>query len=57
VKVRKFFVPRDFVVMKMEEDKKVPIILGRSFLRTAGVIANMREGTLIVRAGDEQIQF
>jgi hypothetical protein len=55
--VRKFFVPRDFVVMKMEEDKKVPIILGRSFLRTAGVIANMREGTLIVRAGDEQIQF
>jgi hypothetical protein len=43
--------------MEMEEDKEVPIILGIPFLRTARVIADMREGTLIVRVGDERIQF
>jgi hypothetical protein len=43
------------MVMKMEEDKEVPIILGIPFLRTARVIADMQEGTLIVRVGDERI--
>ena len=28
VQVGKFYVPADFVVMEMEEDKEVPIILG-----------------------------
>jgi hypothetical protein len=37
----------------MEEDKEKPIILGRPFLWTAGVIADMIEGTLTVRVGDE----
>jgi hypothetical protein len=37
----------------MEKDKEVPIILGRSFLRTAKVIADMREDTLAIRVGDE----
>jgi hypothetical protein len=34
VKVRKFFVPGDFMVMEIEEDKKISIILGSPFLRT-----------------------
>jgi Aspartyl protease len=38
VLVGKFYVPADFVVMEMEEDKEVPIILGRPFLRTAGAM-------------------
>jgi hypothetical protein len=57
VKVRNFFVTEDFVVMKMKEDKKILIILGKLFLRIAGVIVDMREGTLTVRVGDERIQF
>nr|GFD32267.1 reverse transcriptase domain-containing protein [Tanacetum cinerariifolium] len=33
VKVRKFHFPTDFVVVGFEADPRVPIILGRSFLR------------------------
>jgi Aspartyl protease len=44
VQVGKFFVPGDFVVMEMDEDKDVPVILGRHFLRTARTIStHMKE--------------
>ena len=32
VKVDKFIFPIDFIVLDMEEDKEIPIILGRLFL-------------------------
>ncbi|XP_021985888.1 uncharacterized protein LOC110882106 [Helianthus annuus] len=35
VKVDKFVFPADFVILDMEADERVPIILGRPFLRTA----------------------
>ncbi|GJU76956.1 reverse transcriptase domain-containing protein [Tanacetum coccineum] len=35
VKVRKFHFPTDFVVVDFEADPRVPLILGRSFLRTS----------------------
>ena len=34
VKVDKFIFPSDFIVFDMEEDKEIPIILGRPFLAT-----------------------
>ena len=34
VKVDKFIFPMHFIVLDMEEDKEVPIILGRPFLAT-----------------------
>ena len=34
VKVDKFLFPTNFVILDMEEDDKVPIILGRPFLAT-----------------------
>ena len=34
VKVGKFILPVDFVILEMEEDDSVPIILGRPFLAT-----------------------
>ena len=34
VKVDKFIFPTDFIVLDMEEDKEIPIILGRPFLST-----------------------
>nr|GEV92692.1 reverse transcriptase domain-containing protein [Tanacetum cinerariifolium] len=34
VKVRKFHFPTDFIVVDFEADPRVPLILGRSFLRT-----------------------
>ncbi|GJV44188.1 reverse transcriptase domain-containing protein [Tanacetum coccineum] len=35
IEVGKFIFPADFVILKMEEDSKVPLILGRPFLHTA----------------------
>ncbi|GJW29068.1 pentatricopeptide repeat-containing protein [Tanacetum coccineum] len=35
VEVGKFTFPMDFVILEMEEDSKVPLILGRPFLHTA----------------------
>nr|GEU37395.1 DNA-directed DNA polymerase [Tanacetum cinerariifolium] len=35
VKVRNFYFPTDFVVVDFEADPRVPLILGRSFLRTS----------------------
>ncbi|GJU27223.1 reverse transcriptase domain-containing protein, partial [Tanacetum coccineum] len=35
VEVGKFTFPTDFVILEMEEDSKVPLILGRPFLHTA----------------------
>ena len=34
VKVDKFIFPENFMVLDMEEDKEIPIILGRPFLAT-----------------------
>ncbi|XP_021717456.1 uncharacterized protein LOC110685267 [Chenopodium quinoa] len=57
VQVGRVFVPCDFVVMKMEEDSRVPLILGRPFLNTAGVVIDMKEGRLTLNVGDEKISF
>ena len=35
VRLGKFFIPTDFIVVDMEEDSACPIILGRPFLATA----------------------
>jgi hypothetical protein len=39
-------IPVDFLVMDVECHASCPIILGRPFLRTAGAIIDMREGTI-----------
>ncbi|XP_021743097.1 uncharacterized protein LOC110709193 [Chenopodium quinoa] len=57
VQVGRVFVPCDFVVMEMEEDNKVPLILGRPFLNTAGVVIDMKQGKLTLNVGDEKISF
>ncbi|XP_042437042.1 uncharacterized protein LOC122023006 [Zingiber officinale] len=38
VEVSGCIVPTDFIILDMEEDPKIPIILGRPFLATAGAI-------------------
>ncbi|GJU83077.1 reverse transcriptase domain-containing protein [Tanacetum coccineum] len=37
VEVGKFTFPADFVILEMEEDSKVPLIVGRPFLHTTDV--------------------
>ncbi|XP_010527707.1 PREDICTED: uncharacterized protein LOC104805010 [Tarenaya hassleriana] len=57
LKVRNFYIPVDFVVLDMDEDSKVPIILGRPFLNTADVVIHVRAGRLTMKSGDETVEF
>ncbi|XP_022874252.1 uncharacterized protein LOC111393083 [Olea europaea var. sylvestris] len=47
----------DFLILDVEEDKDVPLILGRPFLATRRAIVNVQKGQLILRLGEEQISF
>ncbi|XP_022866955.1 uncharacterized protein LOC111386723 [Olea europaea var. sylvestris] len=44
VKVDKLIFPADFLILDMEEDKDVPIILGRPFLATARALIDVQQG-------------
>ena len=57
VKVDKFIFPADFVVLDMEEDRDVPIILGRPFLATGGALIDVQKGELKLRVQDEEVVF
>ncbi|GJT31535.1 reverse transcriptase domain-containing protein [Tanacetum coccineum] len=57
VKVGKFHFPTDFVVVDFEADPRVPLILGRSFLRTVHALIDVYEGELILRMGMKQLFF
>ncbi|GJT27827.1 reverse transcriptase domain-containing protein [Tanacetum coccineum] len=45
VNVGKFHFPTDFVVVDFKADPRVPLILGRSFLRTGRALIDVYEGT------------
>ncbi|KAL5564233.1 hypothetical protein UlMin_027397 [Ulmus minor] len=57
VKVDKFIFPADFIVLDMEEDREVPLILGRPFLATGRTLIDVHQGKLILRFQDEQVTF
>ncbi|CAL0301721.1 unnamed protein product [Lupinus luteus] len=57
VKVDGLVFPVDFVIMDIEEDKEVPLILGRPFMKTARVIIDVDDGKLKVRVGDQEVNF
>jgi hypothetical protein len=44
LQVGKFYIPIDFMVIEMDEDPETPLILGRSFLATAGTRIDVRGG-------------
>ena len=49
IKVGKFIFPMDFVVINIEEDKQVPLLLGRPFLATGETLIDVKKGELILR--------
>ncbi|XP_019429819.1 PREDICTED: uncharacterized protein LOC109337322 [Lupinus angustifolius] len=46
----------DFVIMDIE-DKDVPLILGRPFMKTAQVIIDVDDGKLKIRVQDQEVNF
>ncbi|GJW38066.1 reverse transcriptase domain-containing protein [Tanacetum coccineum] len=52
-----FQFPADFVVVDFEPDPRVPLILGRSFLKTSRALIDVYEGEITLRVGREAITF
>nr|GFA64768.1 reverse transcriptase domain-containing protein [Tanacetum cinerariifolium] len=57
VQVGKFTFPADFVVVDYDIDPRVPLILGRPFLRTARTLVDVYGEELILRDSDENLIF
>nr|GEX32051.1 reverse transcriptase domain-containing protein [Tanacetum cinerariifolium] len=57
VKVGKFHFPTDFVVVDFEANPRVPLILGRSFLRTGHALIDVYGEEITLRVNDESITF
>ncbi|GJT65241.1 reverse transcriptase domain-containing protein [Tanacetum coccineum] len=53
VKVGKFHFPTDFVVVDFDADPRVPLILGRSFLRTGRALIDVYGEEITLRVNDE----
>nr|GEX37037.1 reverse transcriptase domain-containing protein [Tanacetum cinerariifolium] len=57
VKVRTFHFPADFIVVDFDVDPRVPLILGRSFLKTGHALIDVYEGELTLLVGNKAITF
>nr|GFC08066.1 reverse transcriptase domain-containing protein [Tanacetum cinerariifolium] len=57
VKVGVFHFPADFVVVDFEPDPRVPLVLGRCFLKTSRALIDVYKGELTLRIGHEAITY
>ncbi|GJW29755.1 reverse transcriptase domain-containing protein [Tanacetum coccineum] len=57
VKVGKFHFPTDFVVVDFDADPRVPLILGRSFLRTGRALIDVYGEEITIQFNDEAVTF
>ncbi|GJU39200.1 reverse transcriptase domain-containing protein [Tanacetum coccineum] len=57
VKVGTFFFPADFVVVDYIADPRVPLILGRPFLRTARTLIDVHGEQMTLRHDDQSVTF
>ncbi|GJW20614.1 reverse transcriptase domain-containing protein [Tanacetum coccineum] len=55
VPVGKFTFPVDFFIVDYESDPRVPLILGRPFLRTARALIDVHGEEMILRDGNERL--
>nr|GFA86498.1 reverse transcriptase domain-containing protein [Tanacetum cinerariifolium] len=56
-KVGVFHFPADFVVVDFEPDPRVPLILGRCFLKTSRALIDVHKGELTLRIRNEAITY
>ena len=47
----------DFVIMDIEEDMKIPFILGRPFMLTANCVVDMGNGNLEMSIDNQNVTF
>ncbi|GKF30516.1 reverse transcriptase domain-containing protein, partial [Tanacetum coccineum] len=56
VKVGTFYFPADFVVVDYDADPKVPLILGRPFLRTTRALIDVHGEEMTLRHDDQSVE-
>ncbi|XP_038701821.1 uncharacterized protein LOC119998542 [Tripterygium wilfordii] len=57
IKVDRFLLSADFIILNMEEDRDIPIIMGRPFLATTGTIIDVKKGLLTMNIEGESAEF
>ena len=57
IKIRKFIIPVDFIVLDMEEDLNILIILDWSFLATANTLIDVKRGKLKFQIDKKEVEF
>ncbi|XP_070049604.1 uncharacterized protein [Nicotiana tomentosiformis] len=57
VKVGKFLLTADFVILDYAVDKEIPIILGRPFLATGRALMDSERNEIKFRVNDEEVTF
>ncbi|GJT43426.1 DNA-directed DNA polymerase [Tanacetum coccineum] len=57
IKVDKFVLPIDFVILDMPKDSRVPIILGRPFMATARAMIDVFNKKITLRVEDDEVIF
>ena len=57
VKVDTFIFPANFIILDIQEDKEVPIILGRPFLATGRAVIDVQQGELRLKVQEEEVTF
>ncbi|XP_074299342.1 uncharacterized protein LOC141630417 [Silene latifolia] len=57
VKIGNFYIPADFIVLDILEDRQTLIILGRPFLETGDVNISVKEGKLTFKMGENVVEF
>ena len=57
MKVDKFIFSVDFIILDTEEDKEVPIIIGRPFLVTGRALIDVQRDELRLRIQEEEVTF
>ncbi|XP_042030767.1 uncharacterized protein LOC121777542 [Salvia splendens] len=57
VRVNEFVFPADLVILDMEEDRRVPLILGRPFLATGKALIDVDNGELTFRFNGQSVTF
>nr|GEW24880.1 putative reverse transcriptase domain-containing protein [Tanacetum cinerariifolium] len=57
VKVGKFHFPTDIIIVDFDADPRVPLILGRSFVKTERALIDVFKGELTLRVAKEAVTF
>ncbi|GJW04508.1 DNA-directed DNA polymerase [Tanacetum coccineum] len=57
IKVDKFVLSIDFVILDMPEDSRVLIILGRPFLATTRAMIDVFNKKIMLKVGDDEVIF